>query len=110
MPAARRARAVRVWAATGALAAAAGPVVGGLLVAASWRWVFVVNVPVGLLALSFAARVVPESRDAEAGRLPDLPGAGLLAFAVGSVALGVVQAPSWGWLSLRTWGRSRWRP
>jgi len=104
MPAARRARAVRVWAATGALAAAAGPVVGGLLVAASWRWVFLVNVPVGLLALSFAARVVPESRDAEPGRLPDLPGAGLLALAVGSVALGLVEAPSWGRLSLRTWG------
>jgi len=77
-------------------------------VGCSWRrrgaGSFLVNVPVGLLALSFAARVVPESRDAEPGRLPDLPGAGLLALAVGSVALGLVEAPSWGRLSLRTWG------
>ena len=41
----RRAGAVRAWTATGGLAAALGPVVGGLLVAASWRWVFLVNVP-----------------------------------------------------------------
>src|SRR5205085_3545864 len=41
-----RVRAVRIWAAVGALAAAFGPVVGGLLVQASWRWVFIVNVPV----------------------------------------------------------------
>ena len=104
MPAERRARAVRVWAATGALAAAAGPVIGGLLVAGSWRWVFLVNVPIGLLALAFAARVVPESRDPQAGSIPDLPGAGLLALAVGALALGLVEAPTWGWLSPRTWG------
>ena len=104
MPAERRARAVRVWAATGALAAAAGPVVGGLLVAASWRWVFIVNVPIGLLALGFAARVVPESRDPHPGPLPDLLGAALLAAAVGSLALGLVEAPGWGWASPRTIG------
>ena len=103
MPPQRRARAVRVWAATGALAAAAGPVVGGLLVEASWRWVFLVNLPIGLLALAFAARVVPESRDPQPGGLPDLAGAGLLAVAVGALALGLVEAPTWGWLSPRTW-------
>ncbi len=104
MPAERRARAVRVWAATGALAAAAGPVVGGLLVAASWRWVFLVNIPIGLLALGLAARVVPESRDPQPGPIPDLLGAALLACAIGAVALGLVEAPSWGWLSARTLG------
>ena len=68
MPAERRARAVRIWAATGGLAAAAGPVVGGLLVSASWRWVFLVNIPIGLVALAFAARVVPESKDPDPAR------------------------------------------
>src|SRR5437588_4332305 len=48
-PPERRHGAVRTWTAVGGLAAAAGPVVGGLLVALSWRWVFLVNVPVGVL-------------------------------------------------------------
>src|SRR5882757_10090078 len=59
VPVARRTRAVRIWAATGGLAAAAGPVAGGLLVAASWRWVFLVNVPVGLAALVVGWRRLP---------------------------------------------------
>src|SRR3954465_9379166 len=50
-PPERRHGAVRAWTAVGGLAAAAGPVVGGILVAASWRWVFLVNVPIGLAAL-----------------------------------------------------------
>lgn len=102
MPAERRARAVRIWAATGGLAAAGGPVVGGLLVSASWRWVFLVNIPIGLVALVFAARVVPESKDPEPGPVPDLLGAGLLAVSVGALALGLVQAPEWGWAGAST--------
>src|ERR671929_1622570 len=51
-PADRRHGAVRTWTAVGGLAAAAGPVLGGLLVAASWRWGFLVNVPIGLAALA----------------------------------------------------------
>src|ERR1700690_1739500 len=47
----KRHSAVRAWTAVGGLAAALGPVVGGLLVAASWRWVFYVNVPIGLAAI-----------------------------------------------------------
>src|SRR5881275_2405661 len=59
-PAERRHGAVRAWTAVGGLAAAAGPVVGGVLVAASWRWVFLVNVPIGLAALVAAWRLLPE--------------------------------------------------
>jgi EmrB/QacA subfamily drug resistance transporter len=98
-PAQRRVRAVRLWAATGGLAAAAGPVVGGLLVSASWRWVFLVNIPIGLLALVVAARLVPASRDVTATRLPDLLGAGVLTAAIGGLALGLVKSPEWGWTS-----------
>jgi ABC-type branched-subunit amino acid transport system permease subunit len=47
-PAERRQGAVRAWTALGGMSTAVGPVVGGLLVAASWRWVFLVNVPVGM--------------------------------------------------------------
>src|ERR1700712_2541918 len=77
-PPALRVRSVRIWAATGALAAAVGPAVGGVLVEASWRWVFLVNLPIGIAALAVAARIVPDSRDVTAGRIPDLVGAAVL--------------------------------
>ncbi len=75
----RRAHAVRVWAATGALAAALGPVVGGLLVHAAWQWVFLVNVPIGVAAPPWRpVRWVPDSRDPGVERVPDLLGAAVL--------------------------------
>ena len=95
----RKARAVRIWAAVGALAAALGPVVGGLLVQASWRWVFIVNVPVGVLALYVASRLVPDSRDIAVHPIPDLVGAALVAIGIGAIALALVKGPSWGWSS-----------
>ena len=98
-PADKRARAVRIWAAIGALAAAFGPVVGGLLVQASWRWVFVVNVPFGVVALVAAWRFVPDSRDLAVTRIPDLLGAALVAVGIGAIALGLVKGPAWGWTS-----------
>jgi EmrB/QacA subfamily drug resistance transporter len=101
-PAQHRARSVRIWAATGAIAAAFGPVVGGVLVEASWRWVFLLNVPVGLVALVAAARLVPRSRDESVTRLPDVLGAVLLALGIGALSLGLVQGPDWGWASGRT--------
>ncbi|MBV9367188.1 MAG: MFS transporter, partial [Solirubrobacterales bacterium] len=59
-PPERRSSAVRAWTAVGGLAAALGPAVGGVLVAASWRWVFLVNVPIGLAALVAGRRLLPE--------------------------------------------------
>ena len=97
-----RARSVRIWAATGALAAALGPAVGGLLVEASWRWVFLVNVPIGAVAVAAAIVLVVPSRDEAATRIPDIAGALLLASAIGSLTLGLVEGPSWGWTSGRT--------
>ncbi|WP_217200091.1 MFS transporter [Streptomyces buecherae] len=94
-PAERRQAAVRVWSASAALAAAAGPVFGGLLVSASWRWVFLVNIPVGVLALLVAVRVLPESREATARHLPDLAGTCLLTGSIGLLALGLVKVNDW---------------
>ena len=94
-----RARSVRIWAACGALAAAFGPVVGGVLVEIDWRWVFLVNVPVGVAALIAAARYVPRSRDESVTRLPDLLGAALLALGIGALTLALVEGPDWGWRS-----------
>jgi EmrB/QacA subfamily drug resistance transporter len=95
----RRVRAVRIWAATGGLAAAAGPVAGGLLVAASWRWVFLINIPIGLAAFVMATRVLPNPRHDTAAALPDLAGSLLLTASIGALALGLVKAPDWGWTS-----------
>jgi EmrB/QacA subfamily drug resistance transporter len=97
VPAQARAKAIGTWSALGALGAALGPVIGGSLVQVNWRWVFWINVPVGLAAVVLAARVVPESRDSASRGRPDLAGAVLLAAAVGLVALALVKAPGWGW-------------
>lgn len=100
---AERPRAISIWAAVGAIAAAAGPPIGGVLVEASWRLVFLVNVPVGLAAVYFSLRVLRESRDPDQTR-PDLLGTVVFALAIGLLALGLVKAPDWGWGSARTLG------
>ncbi len=97
----QRAIAVAVWSATGAVAAAAGPPLGGLLVQASWRWVFLVNLPIGLITAVIAARVLTESRDREGKRFPDFAGAAMLVLASSALMLAIVQGQSWGWTSPR---------
>jgi EmrB/QacA subfamily drug resistance transporter len=104
VPAAARTQAIGTWSALGALGAALGPVIGGLLVGASWRWVFWINLPVGLAAIVLALRTLPESRDERVQSRPDLLGATLLAASVGLVALALVKAPEWGWGSPRLLG------
>jgi EmrB/QacA subfamily drug resistance transporter len=93
--------AIGVWAATGGIAAACGPPLGGLLVQADWRWVFLVNVPVGLLGLAFGLRALVERRERDALR-PDLAGAALLILAAGALVVAIVKGQEWGWGSLRT--------
>jgi EmrB/QacA subfamily drug resistance transporter len=96
-PPAKRAAYVGGWAAAGAVAAAAGPPVGGLLVQASWRWVFLVNLPVGAIALVAALRTLREERDPDAAGLPDLLGAVVLTGGVGALTAAIVEGPTWGW-------------
>ena len=102
-PASQRATATSIWTATGAVAAAVGPSLGGVLVdQTSWRWVFFVNIPIGLAALIPARRILREHR--EPGALPDAVGAVLLVAAVGLLALGIVKGQEWGWDSSRVVG------
>lgn len=95
-PAHRRPMAVGVWASVGAAAAALGPPVGGLLVEASWRWVFLVNLPICALTLLAGPRVLREARDTTTG-VPDLLGAAGLLAGVGALAYALVEAPDHGW-------------
>src|SRR3954468_11180263 len=73
-PPERRGRVVRAWSAVGGVAAALGPVAGGLLVEASWRWVFLINVPIGIAALALGVRSLPDVRREDAGPWPDMLG------------------------------------
>jgi EmrB/QacA subfamily drug resistance transporter len=88
--------AIGAWAATGGIAAAAGPPLGGLLVQADWRWVFLVNVPIGLLGLGFGLRTLSERREQGAGR-PDVLGALALIVVIGSLVVAIVKGQEWGW-------------
>ena len=95
--------AIGVWAATGGIAAAAGPPLGGLLVQADWRLVFLVNVPVGLAGLVLGARTLVERREAGGGR-PDVLGAAMLILAIGALVVAIVEGGDWGWTSVRVLG------
>jgi EmrB/QacA subfamily drug resistance transporter len=87
-----RARAIGAWSALGGVAAAIGPLLGGWLVEISWRWVFLLPVPLGVVVVLVALAKVPESRDPTAtGRL-DLLGAALATVALGGMTFALVQA------------------
>ncbi|HEY3842042.1 MAG TPA: MFS transporter [Acidimicrobiales bacterium] len=92
----RKGAAIGLWSAVGGAAAALGPPIGGLLVQASWRWVFLVNLPFSLIALVVGLKVLKEVRDPASHRT-DLIGAGLLALAVAAVTAAIVKGTDWGW-------------
>jgi EmrB/QacA subfamily drug resistance transporter len=95
----QRIRAIGTWTAVGAGGGAAGGLVGGLLTDyASWRWVLLVNVPIGVLVLACAAWFLTESRVGGARRL-DVPGAVLVTGGVSALAYGIAQSESHGWSS-----------
>ena len=89
-----RARAIGAWSALGGIAAAVGPLLGGFLVdAASWRAIFLLNVPVGLFVVLVESRHVPESRDETVtGRL-DYAGSVLAVLALGGSTYALIEAP-----------------
>ena len=95
-PADQRAGAIGAWAALGGVGAAMGPPLGGLLTEASWRWIFIVNVPIGLITMALVQRRLGEVRDSRA-LLPDAIGSVLAVASVGLLVLGLVQGDSWDW-------------
>ncbi|MFE7032817.1 MFS transporter [Streptomyces sp. NPDC057621] len=86
-----------IWGAVNGAAAAAGPLAGGLLTEhLGWRWVFLVNLPVCLVALWFTVRGVSESRAPRGGRL-DLSGTISFTVAAAAVTYGLIRAGEAGW-------------
>ena len=91
--------AIGAWAGLGNIATAAGPLLGGWLVAAAgWRWVFLANLPVAATVVIVAARRVPESRDEFARGSFDVLGAALAATALAGIAFALISGPA-GWES-----------
>jgi EmrB/QacA subfamily drug resistance transporter len=97
-PANRRHVAVGTWGMTGAAAAALGPTIGALLTQyASWRWIFLVNVPICALLVVFGLRLLRESRDPDASGLPDPLGIALIAGIPALLSFAIIEGPDWGW-------------
>jgi EmrB/QacA subfamily drug resistance transporter len=96
-PAEERAKAIGAWAAVAGLGIALGPIAGGWLVEhADWHWVFIVNVPIVVLALGLGRVLVPESRDPSPDRA-DIPGAALSTLGLTALLWGIIEAPGRGW-------------
>ncbi|GAA4903196.1 EmrB/QacA subfamily drug resistance transporter [Actinomycetospora succinea] len=98
----RRGTAFGIWGAVNGLAAACGPLLGGLLTEAwGWRAIFLVNLPVAVVAVALTLAVVTESSSAAVGRV-DLVGAGTFTLASGALVWGLVSAGERGWTAAPT--------
>lgn len=94
-----RAGAIALWGGMNGLAMAAGPTVGGVLVDSfGWRSVFFAVLPFAAATVALAAAALPESRNARNRHL-DLPGQVLAIVALGALAFGFIEGPTWGWQS-----------
>lgn len=103
-PAEQRATGVGIWGAAAAAAAAIGPTLGGALVELyDWRLVFLVNLPLGAAVVWFGAKALRERPQLDS-RLPDLPGALMLALSLALVTLAIVEGNDWGWTATATLG------
>ena len=104
-PVEKRTQAIAIWGATGGLAAAMGPSLGGLLVdSLGWRSLFFINVPLTVTTVIIGRRVLHESRDENATRQVDWVSAFLGFTGVALIVLGISQSEEWGWIDNRTIG------
>lgn len=97
-PASMRATATGLWGGSAGVAAAAGPSLGGVLAeVADWRWVFILNVPVGLATIVATHRIVRRDEAVGGTAIPDPIGTMQLAIGTAALALGIVKGPDWSW-------------
>jgi EmrB/QacA subfamily drug resistance transporter len=92
-----RGRAIGTWSGFSSLTAAAGPLIGGWFTQAfSWRYVFLINLPLAAIVIAVALLRVPESRDASAKRSIDVAGSALATLGLGSLVYGLIAADNGG--------------
>jgi EmrB/QacA subfamily drug resistance transporter len=100
-PAHERPKAIGIWAAVAGIGVGVGPATGGFLIEQfDWTAVFLVNVPVVIVALAAIPKLVPDSRDPEQARL-DPVGALLSTAGLGVLTATIIEAPDWGWSDTR---------
>jgi EmrB/QacA subfamily drug resistance transporter len=94
-----RGQAVGAWSGLAGVSTAFGPFIGGYLVdSVSWRWVFLMNVPLAAVTVWLTLRHVPETRDERAPARPDFAGAAAAALALGGAVYALIEGPVKGWL------------
>jgi EmrB/QacA subfamily drug resistance transporter len=104
-PSSDQLRAVSLWGAAAGVGAAAGPLLGGVLVEVTgWQGLFWVDAGVGLACMAMTAAMVTESRDMDRPRSIDLAGSGLVALTLTPVILALSEGSDWGWTSPATLG------
>jgi EmrB/QacA subfamily drug resistance transporter len=97
-PPEERGKALGIWSAISVSGLALGPIVGGFLVQyANWHWVFIINIPIGIIALFVASTVVQESHDTTGTVALDIPGTALITGAIASLTWGLIEAGDRGW-------------
>ena len=97
-PVEKRTQVIAIWGASGGLAAALGPPIGGVLVdTLGWRSLFFVNIPFTLLTVLLGRKILRESKDPNAERKVDYPSAALGFSGVALIVLGISQSEVWGW-------------
>jgi EmrB/QacA subfamily drug resistance transporter len=97
MPPAR----VRLWSVSGAAAGAIGPVVGGLLTSLSWRWIFLINLPLGIAVIAVTWKMIPNVRHDRSTTMPDPIGSVVAILTIGALSFGLLNAHTWGWANGR---------
>jgi EmrB/QacA subfamily drug resistance transporter len=99
-----RGRAIGAWTAWSGIGTVLGPLIGGQLVdAASWRWIFAINVPIVLITLVLVRRVMPTAHTRPPEARVDYVGAALCAFGLAGITYGLIEQPRHGWSSPSVW-------
>jgi EmrB/QacA subfamily drug resistance transporter len=104
-PPQKRGAAMGVWGSVVALGAVLGPLLGGYIVTDyPWEWIFLINIPVGIIAIFATLAIVPESRDPLASGKLDWGGVIFSAAAIFALVYALIEGPKFGWTSPQTLG------